>query len=296
MEAIADIIFSFFELCRLTPLEIRPDLFQVEIDDQLAKELDGWRARGRLFQFTFDKELAEKYGAELISHGSYRLDSILQVIQKQAILARGYLPHTVFYERTIRQKIIDRLSLKNPMDRWYVIDHKNKYGPFLWFTLRLTYLAYEKREQIRKVLVDLVSGEVINYEIPADLLKTGYPNTQNIYRRKLSYKKAYQCLQDEITSQLEHQDPKWAIKATQQFDEEYRQLESYFEDMPDSKHRTNRLNELMSRAKPRIQVRPLRGAILYLPKLEYKIVQVSGDKEKTNQIIYDPVSNQYQFV
>ena len=41
--------------------------------------------KARLFQFTFDRKLAQTYGAELISPGSYRLDTIVRLIQKQAV-------------------------------------------------------------------------------------------------------------------------------------------------------------------------------------------------------------------
>lgn len=294
MKQIEDIVFQFFKLCNLKPVEIRKGIFQVHIDEQLAKELDGWRAKSRLFQFTFNKKLAETYGAELISYGSYRLDTIIRLIQKQAILASGYLPHSTFYEPAIRSKILNRLELKQPGYRWYLIDYKCVYGPYLWFTVLLTYLAYEKREELRKVPVDLSNGKVVNYEIPADLLKPGtIPDKQPHYRRKLSYKQAYTCLQKELTEQLTFSDPTWAITAAKQLDQERTQLEDYFQSFPDSKQRNIRIAELMKRAKPRVHIRPLRAAYLYLPKLEYRIMQV-GNEEKINRIIYDPVSNQYE--
>ncbi len=175
-----------------------------------------------------------------------------------------------------------------------LVDHSLKYGPYLWFTLRLTYLTYEKREEIRNPLVDLVNGKVINYEIPGDLLKPGSGDSKLIYRRKLSYKQAYQRLQTAITDELKYSDPTWAITATEKLSNEKKQLEDFYSEMPNQEKRQLRINELMERAQPRVQVRPLRAALLYLPKLEYRVMHVNNGHEKTNRIIYDPVSSQYE--
>ncbi len=62
------------------------------------KELDGWRARGRLLQFTFEPRLAEMYGADLICRGgSYRFDSIVRLIRKQGLLTRTHIPPHHFF-------------------------------------------------------------------------------------------------------------------------------------------------------------------------------------------------------
>ena len=51
----------------------------------------------------------------------------------------------------------------------------------------------------------------------------------------------------------------------------------------------------MERAKPRFQIRPLIGVLLYFPKFLYRVIQV-GSKEKTNRISYDPVSNHLEYL
>lgn len=294
MSEIADLVFQFFQLLDLKPIAIRKGIYQVHIDEQLAKQLDGWRAKSRLFQFTFDKKLSKTYGAELICRGSYRLDTIITLIRKKAVLSTGYLPHSVFYEPSIRRKILDRLAITNPECRWYVIDYQCIFGPYLWVTLSLTYLAYEKREELQKILIDLIDGQIVHHQIPADLLKSGHSDPKITYKRKLTFKQAYCCIQQEITRQLSYSDQTWAQIALEELEKERMQLEDYFKNIPDSQHQHKRIAELMNRAKPRVQVRPLRGALLFLPKLEYRVMQV-GKQEKTNRIIYDPVSNNYTF-
>lgn len=98
------LVFDFFKLCSLNPVEIRKGVWQVQADDGLMKELDGWRSQGRLLQFTFDQRLAEIYGADLICPGSYRLNSILQVIRKQGRLSQAHIPHHYFHEPSIQRR------------------------------------------------------------------------------------------------------------------------------------------------------------------------------------------------
>ena len=164
---------------------------------------------------------------------------------------------------------------------------------YLWFTILITRLAYEKLEDLRKISIDLVNGNVINYQIPADLLKPGQPKNGEHYKRRLSYKQAYNHLQQGLIQELSLSDPTWAINASRQLEQEQEQLEEYFESLPNSEERNTRITELMNRAKPRIQIKPLRAAYLHLPKLEYRIMQV-GEEEKLNRVMYDPVSNQIQ--
>lgn len=295
MNKVADVVFNFFKLCNLKPVQIRKGIYQVQIPDALAKELDGWRAKGGLFQFTFDQKLAETYGAELISEGGYRLDSIIKVIQKQARLSNAILPHTTFFEPTIRRKILDRLAKENPGYRWYIVDYHCKYSPYFLFVLQLTYLAYEKQEEIRKPLVDLITGRVLTFEIPLDLLVEGEIEKSMLLKRRISYQQAYQQIQLEINEQLQYSDATWAKQATEIMQTERERLENFFKDLPDDEQKERRIAELMERAKPRVQIRPLRGVLLYFPKFLYRVIQV-GSKEKTNRISYDPVSNHLEYL
>jgi len=293
MEELKQIVFDFFSLCKLKPLEIRKGVWQVHVPEELARELDGWRAKGGLFQFTFDKRLADNYGAELISAGSYRLDSILKVIRDQAVLADAYLPASVFYEPNIRHKLLDKMHYANTGKRYYVLDQRLVYGLYFWFILQVSHLAYEKREVIKKPLVDLSTGNVLNYEIPEHLLRAGCPEGSTAYKRRLSFKKAYERLQEQMTTELEMADTSWALEALKQLEDEKQQIEEFYGEHEDQEQKELRLHELFERCGPKIQVRPLRGATLYLPQYEYKVMEV-GPKETVYSVSYDPVSNKWQ--
>lgn len=288
---IQQLVFEFFRLCNLRPVEIRKGIWQVQVPDDLAKELDGWRARGGLFQFTFDRKLAENYGAELISAGSYRLDSILSVVRSQATLSEATLPLSTFYEPNIRQKLLSRFSVKSPGSRLYVLNHSANYSPYLWLVLRISYLSYEKQEELRKPLIDLNSGRVVNYEIPVGFFVPGKPEG-SVLRKRLSYKQAYKNLQQQLTNSLSMEDQSWAIEARNQLEQEKEQLEEYYQNDEDDGAKSRRVHELMERAHPRVQVRPLRGAIVYMPKYHYRIMEVQRE-EKVHDLTYDPVSLQW---
>ena len=167
--SLPDIVFQFLTLCKLQPLEIRKGVWQVQIDDALMKELDGWRAKGRLLQFTFDKKLAETYGAELIGPGSYRINSILQVIRKQAVLSHAHMPHSVFHEPSIRKKVVQRLSEESAASKVYVVNNTLQYGQYLWLVMSLSFVTHEKKEQIKTPLVNLASGTVLSFTLPTHL-------------------------------------------------------------------------------------------------------------------------------
>ena len=269
-----ELIMQFFKLCNLEPVEITSGVWQIEITTDMARELDGYGAKGGLFQFTFEKELAEKYGAELISPGSYRLDSFLKYIRKQATYSTACLPIHTFYEPSIRTKLLNKLAATNRNSRFYVIDYSYKYAPYFMLVVKLSYLAYEKREKIRKLIVDMVSGNIINYDIPEQLFKNGSPDT-NCYKRKLSYKKAYERIQEFLTNDLAMEDPSWAKAAKEQIHQDRQRLEEYYKDSEDDIAKERRLQELMERTFPRVKILPTRAATLYIPKLEYKVMEAN---------------------
>ena len=144
---ILELVFSFFQLLNLKPVEIRKGIYQVQIDDQLAKELDGWRAKGRLFQFTFDRKLAQSFGAELISPGSYRLDTIIRCCKAGSLICWLSSPRCILRaccpDESIRPA---RCRIRKP-----VLCHRSP--PALRYLLldhaRVTYLAYEKSEELK---------------------------------------------------------------------------------------------------------------------------------------------------
>src|SRR5690554_5072857 len=157
-QAIAQLVFRFFQLLGLEPVQIRKGIWQVHLPEPLAKELDGWRAKERLFQFTFEKKLADAYGAELISPGSYRLDTILTAIRKQATLTHAHLPLDVFYEPTIRRKVLHQLEATLSSARLYLLNQTTTYVTYLFLVMRISFITHQMSEIIETPVVDLSTG------------------------------------------------------------------------------------------------------------------------------------------
>lgn len=289
--SIPDVVFEFFRLCKLEPLEIRKGVWQVQIDDVLMKELDGWRAKGRLLQFTFDKKLAETYGAELIGPGSYRINSILELIRKQATLSHAYLPHTVFHEPSIRRKVTQRLGDERA-SKVYVLTNSLLYDEYLWMVMSISFVTHQKEEQIQTPLVNLASGKLLSFSIPTHLFCSGRPPSENISRRKTTYKQAYTSVYHHLTQEVSLMDSTWATEALDRLQEERSKLEAYYEDHLDEQKRAEKTRELIKRASPKVQIRAIRGAVLYIPLFQYRLMEVlKNGQESIRTIYYDPVSN-----
>lgn len=289
MTTITQLVFDFFRLCKQEPVQIRQGVWQVQVDDALMKELDGWRAQGRLLQFTFDRKLAETYGADLICPGSYRLNTILQVIRKQGLLSQAHVPHHVFHEPSIRKKIIHDLGTRQ---RAYVVNNALHYSQYFLFHIVVTQLGREKKESIHNPIVNLSTGEVLKFAIPPHLLQGGSVQGASIRKRKCSFKRAYANAVAQISAELAQADHTWAERANDKLALEEEQLAKFFEGKTTSPEYKAKLQELQKRFAPKIQMDALRGAILYIPVFYYRLIVVdTNGKEKSQNLYYDPVSN-----
>jgi hypothetical protein len=288
---IAELVFTFFRLLRKEPLEIRRGIWQVFLDEALAKELDGWRAKERLFQFTFDRKLADAYGAELITSGSYRLDTILQAVQKQALLSRAHLPHDRFHEPSIRASMVQRLSgsAQYPT-RFYVLNLERSFSPYLWIVFQISRITHHRRDTLYSISVHLCTGRVTPLPISTQLF-VGGPPFGPVQRRVLSYKQAYNKLCRHIGEELAVQDQTWAEEAHEALEAEQRKLASFFEGSMRQDELAARQRALVENYAPRVLVQPMRGALLYVPNFCYKLMEV-GQTERVFHATYDPLTHE----
>lgn len=175
-KGIAELVFTFFRLLGREPVQIRKGIWQVFLDASLAKALDGWRGKERLFQYTFDRRLADTYGAELIAPGSYRLDTILQAVRNQARLSRAHLPHDLFHEPSIRSSLFQRLVGKAGSSiRLYVLNLERSFSPYLWVVSLVSRITHQRSDAIHHSCVDLRTGRVTPLPISNQLFVGGLP-------------------------------------------------------------------------------------------------------------------------
>lgn len=254
------------------------------------KELDGWRAQGRLLQFTFDKHLAEIYGAELISNGSYRLNTITRLIRKQGLLAQAHLCHEHFYEPNIRNKVLASLG---PKKRVYVINNRQCYCQYLGLQLSVRRLGLQKKESLHFPMVNLSSGEVLlKFPISTHLFSSGSPLKDAILKKKISFKKAFVAAIDRLTQVFAEKDDSWAKNALDQLNKEKEKLDSFYEDSTDFSAYKHKTEELEKRLYPKLEITTMRVALLFIPLFHYRLMVVDGKgNEKTETLYYNPVSN-----
>lgn len=291
MRAMQQLVFDFFKLCNIVPVEIRKGVWQVQADDALMKELDGWRAQGRLLQFTFDQHSAEIYGADLICAGSYRLNSILQVIRKQGVLSQAHIPHHFFHEPSIRKKILGGFG---SIERAYVVNCSLQYAQYLQFEILVEAQGLQKKESIHTVVVDLSSGKALKFPLPYHLLKAGGIPKEMLRKRKCSFKQAFANATAYLHESIATGDHKWASEARHKLALEEEKLREFFQGRMESEEFATKKQELQQRLAPVLRMDALRGAIIMIPLFHYHLVVVENHgKEKSKSLIYDPISNLY---
>lgn len=288
---VQQMVFDFFKLCNVEPVEIRKGVWQVQADDALMKELDGWRAQGRLLQFTFDQRLAELYGADLICRGSYRLNSILRVIRQQGTLSQAHIPHHFFHEPSIRKKILGSFAAT---ERAYVVNCSLLYSPYLELTILVEARGLQKKESLHTVVVDLSSGNVLKFAFPYHLLKSEGVPKDALCKRKCSLKQAFRSATAHLNNLIAQTDTSWAHEARHKVNIEEEKLKDFFQGQVDSDEFRAKQEELHQRIGPVLRMDALRGSMLSVPLFKYRLVVVgSTGKEKTKNVMYDPIGNLY---
>lgn len=274
-------------------MEIRRGIWQVNADDALMRELDGWRARARILQFTFKPHLAEAYGADLICPGSYRFNTIIRLIRKQGILSQAHIPHHFFHEPGIRKKAAES---KIPGQRSYIVNSSQRYGQYLLLKILVSQKGLQKKESIHTAVVNLSCGQVLNFALPTHLLQPGGVPREKQRRRKCSLKRAFANAARHLAEKLSQGDHSWARQARRKLIQEKESLASFFEGKTASEDFAAKTRELQQRLAPVMQMDVLRGAILFIPLFYYRlvIVEPSGG-EKAQSLCFDPISNLREF-
>jgi len=269
-------------------VEICPGVWQVKADEALMKELDGWRAQARLLQFTFERPLAEAYGADLISPGSYRLDTILNLIRRQGLLSRAHIPHLLFHEPSIRKRVLSSFQ----GERAYVLTSSLEFGQYLQLELSAAARGLQKKESLHTVVVNLSSGEVLKFAFPFHLLHPGGVESTLIRKRRCSLKRAYLQAAAYLSHLYAQQDQSWALEALDKLALEEAKLESFYQGQTSSPELTAKRRELQNRLQPVLAITILRGALLYIPLFRYRLVVVDqSGRERTRTVSYDPIAN-----
>ena len=169
-------------------------------------------AKERLFQFTFDRKLADTYGAEFISPGSYRLDTISTGYSQTGSTSRAHLPHELFHEPSIRTQCRRSFTAESRGKCYYVLNLDNSFAPYLWLISQVSYITHQRRDELVSHCANLCTDAPWFHQSQIISLLGGSVSAR-IRRRRVTYKQAYKNLCQHITSELEGQDNHWAEEA-----------------------------------------------------------------------------------
>jgi hypothetical protein len=272
---IQDFCRRYFRAVESPVLIDQPDFLQVELPREIDKELTdrpfywmyveatGQDVPNSVLSLAFDPDL-EVEGVdrmEFVTLGSFRLNKIIESVQKRGRYTRAYLTGGLATGRRL--------------------------VPHLLTTFKLSFVADRRRDEMVSYAVNLVTGTVTRdaYELvenlplassPSDLSTTAEP--------AISPEQGYQRIRDALTEEIRALDHSWAEEAAHHLEQERSQLETYYDslglvnqdevktDEEKAKkaamyaaERELRIAELEWRCAPRIGIEPFHFALLYLP-------------------------------
>ena len=234
------------------------DILVAELDEDQARVLTGLMAPAQTLKVAFHPELLTDPSIELICPGSFRLEQILDSIAR-------------------RSKITCQFGYTEA-DRWGMAPVT--FVPFLFMVLHLGYLSPSRQEEnCIEVGCNLVTGQVIAnpYRYLVSLYRSTLPPfPAQRYKRRISFLQAYRdCIGQYIVDLLKQEDRKWAEEASAHLQQESQEIAEYFtrldflnttDDKAEERasEKELRLKEAQLRNQPRVVVRPLTSALLYL--------------------------------
>ncbi|BCJ85944.1 YqhG family protein [Effusibacillus dendaii] len=257
---------KFFAATNSPILRDEPNFLQVELPREIDKELTdrpyywmwvetiGEPVPNTVLNLVFDPdvEIEDVQRTELIALGCFRLEKIFESARR-----RGQF---------VRLTQTDTPSLLRV--------------PFLLTTLKISWMADRRRDEIRSYGINLKSGKIYPelYEQVRDLpFVNSYPESESdsVNRSLLaaSLQTGWQQIKDTVLEQLQNDDHSWAEQAKERLQSEIDQLETYYQSLllENEQKQVNlaaekelRIAELKWRSQPRIEVQPIHFALLYL--------------------------------
>lgn len=260
---------------------------ELEITYETANVIDGPRTPGYTCKLALH-ETPSEVGAELFVPGSYRWDRFLAITRQKAKLSRQYVVGIPGFPEV------------NSTTEGETEGGQLVYEPHLLCHWRLSYhTGGITRSQVLDLIVNLVTGRSdLGYYrnlLHCHLHNQPLPSLPKA-KRRLSFKRAYHIMCEQIQALLAKEDPSWAEAARQELKNETDALAKYYTDRLAKEgsnellllERSKRIEELKQRAQPRVMASPFATTLIYIPLVFYQVS--TGDE--TLCLRFDPISNQ----
>ncbi|MGE5577620.1 MAG: YqhG family protein [Syntrophothermus sp.] len=309
MPEIRDFVLRYYRLAGAEVQESPEGLVQVTVSDELAREWEGPWARGYQLELIFDPALNERFPqAELVSQGSYRLDTVISAARQRGRFSRQYLS-VAEDDRQTRSRLIGHLKENGyPESSVYFLDSERELLPYLLVNFRIMRVSEEKQDELISLGINMVTGHIqegfmqklAGFTLDPDPPEGKEPLAE--CRRRISWKKAYEKLCDRVRERLDNSDHNWAIAARQRLTAELQKLEEYYVEMsreigPEesgqedfAQIRQRRLAEQESRFAPRVLIRPYQAAMIYAPAQRFRVLLSNGLRDQRATLLYDPLA------
>ena len=248
-------------------------------------------------QLVFTAEGAEKHpSAELVSPGSLRLGWFIEQARTRGFLTRQFYAGELEPKRLERAVRAQLPSFGAPVSL-RLRDHY--LAPFFLAVLRLTFTAWEKREELLCLVLNLVDGtwrpELVPRLRAAAFAPEAPPGPRRL-RRRLAWKEIWRRLETKAGERIESLGAGWYRPALEALEREAAVLWEYYREAaaeaadPEAVRAeyARRAEELLAERAPLVRVLLANAALLYLPAVTFSVARADG--QPFPPLVYEPAA------
>lgn len=243
-------------------------------------------------QIVCQPELLTKYpGAELVTRGSFRLQWLADGVKERGRVFHGAYPYDLDAAKIERQIIA---LWDAPLD-FYFRQPCLSYQPHLLVNFKVTLETDEKFDELHCLSINLTTGEISPNlgETLKDQKLTLHLPKKNREPKKIPYSEGFQTLANHLQWFLRNRDPQWIVTAQKRWEQEVKQLESYYDPEQSTKHTDGcgfyrQVAETYRKFRPVIRIAIINLAVLYLPLITYHLA-ARGGAGAPPPLLFDPV-------
>lgn len=278
-----------------------------QLSGEAMSALEGrWSNPGALL-LAFEPEVVATHPeADLVAPGSFRLERFLTWIRREVGLSRVFLPAL---PRGAGQRhlpdYLRQMTESTPLTSYYLLEESQEWEPHLLVAFLAARVGEERRETLHLAGVNLVTGRV-GLDFADSLPKASGPAGVPQARRRIPYRRAYAAAVDSLAARIRAEDGGWAAASLERYETEARQLHAYYEELARENradadalrqleaNRERRLEEQKDRFLPRVLVRPVATALLYVPVVRFTVLLCTGLNESRRTVIYDSLAGSFR--
>lgn len=250
--------------------------------------------------------------AELVSPGSYRLNWFIDGLRSRGRLCQAYVPFSLPLSKIQKQV---RALWPHRHEDLYLGRFSNSHEFYLLANFKSSLKSDESKEYIDSAAINLVNGS-IEYGLPERL--AAWPVKDCVHapagpEPQMPVEQAFQQLVDVVLTHAEAEYGNWRAEPQSRFADEMERLEAYYDDHGTSgsrgssagtsttlaaitankelaAERQHLVAELRDKFRPRLIIKWLSAAFLYLPIVHFQYEAISADNIRQGQLRYEPVT------